>query len=184
MPFVVANRRLASTTITARYGADAVICDVTSRGPAPWVRFSPFYPHGDIPVPFSPGITSMSVEGIWQGLKVFANADVDATKFAVTTMHGIKRSVKKLGAVLGHRCGVQGSSLLGYAEACREIYLPAYRWVLDYCLQHELAELRDLGTRWQVVFLDYETNTDIADLTRPLAHAALIVRYLQNEWPA
>ena len=31
---------------------------------------SPFYPHGGIPIPFSGSVTSQSVEGIWQGLKV------------------------------------------------------------------------------------------------------------------
>src|SRR5438445_5621679 len=56
--------------IEARYPGAAVV-DVTSRGPEPWVRFSPFYPHGGIPVPYSPGVESESVEGIWQALKVF-----------------------------------------------------------------------------------------------------------------
>jgi hypothetical protein len=56
------------------------LIDVTSRGPQPWVRFSPFYPHGDLLVPFSPGQAGASVEGIWQGLKVFARQDVDLSK--------------------------------------------------------------------------------------------------------
>lgn len=33
----------------------ATILDLTSRGEHPWVMFSPFWPHGEIPVPFSPG---------------------------------------------------------------------------------------------------------------------------------
>lgn len=45
--------------------------DVTSKGPEPWQRFSPFYAHGGIPVPFSVGLAGVSIEGIWQGLKVF-----------------------------------------------------------------------------------------------------------------
>ena len=68
------------------------IIDVTSKGPDPWVRFSPFYPHGGIPVPFSPGEVAASVEGIWQGLKVFENADVDPTSLANTKMKGIQRA--------------------------------------------------------------------------------------------
>ncbi|HET9223153.1 MAG TPA: hypothetical protein VFO07_11640 [Roseiflexaceae bacterium] len=63
MPFIIANRRTSAETLRERYG-DAPILDVTSRGPQPWVRFSPFYPHGGIPMPLSPGHTAMSVEGI------------------------------------------------------------------------------------------------------------------------
>ena len=50
---------------------NAIIIDVTSRGEEPWIRVSPFYPHGGIPVPFSESMFSASVEGVWQGLKVF-----------------------------------------------------------------------------------------------------------------
>jgi hypothetical protein len=52
VPFVVANRRAGEATLRTRFG-NAPLLDVTSRGPQPWVRFSPFYPHGSIPVPFS-----------------------------------------------------------------------------------------------------------------------------------
>src|SRR5262245_22655287 len=72
---------LRSRAQALRAQSDVVIHDVTSRGPEPWVRFSPFFPHGGIPVPFTAGRTAMSVEGIWQGLKVFASADVDESKF-------------------------------------------------------------------------------------------------------
>ena len=45
-------------------GPTATVLDLTSRGPASWVRFSPFFPHGGIPVHDSPGRTATSVEGI------------------------------------------------------------------------------------------------------------------------
>jgi hypothetical protein len=92
---------------------------------------SPFYPHGGIPVPFTPGAVGASVEGIWQALKVFEGADVDEAKLDVTSMVGLKRTVRRHGAVLGHRRGVHGDALLGYEAARRQIYLPSYRWVLD-----------------------------------------------------
>jgi hypothetical protein len=159
------------------------VIDVTSRGPQPWIRFSPFYPHGGIPVPCSSEQTGASVEGIWQGLKVFARQDVDPSKLANTTMRGLKRSARQFGAVLGHRAGLQGDRLLTYAEARRLIYLPTYQWVLDHRLQDELAELRRLGAAQLVLLLDYATNDDIDDLTRPLSHASLILRYLEGSWP-
>ncbi len=182
MPFLLASRRLSSATLQKRYG-EARTIDVTSRGLQPWVRFSPFYPHGGIPVPLSPGYTSMSVEGIWQGLKVFEQADVDLGRFAITSMKGIKRTVRAYGKVLGHRAGVTGEYLLDYAAARRAIYLPAYYQVLAHYLQAEVTELRQLGAEQTVVLLDYETNGDLNNLARPLSHAALVVCYLEGTWP-
>ena len=70
---------------------DATVIDVTSKGAEPWVRFSPFYPHGDIPIPNTPSQTSQSVEGLWQGLKVFEREDIEPRKWGITSMAGIKR---------------------------------------------------------------------------------------------
>jgi hypothetical protein len=144
-----------------------------------WVRFSPFFPHGGIPVPFSPGSTAMSVEGIWQGLKVFEKADADLTTLQIATMKGIKRTVRTFGKVLGHRAGLAGKRLLPYAEARHEIYIPTYLWVLEHKLTAEVAALRNLGEGGRtVVLLDYETNCDIEDLSRPLSHAGLVAQLL------
>ena len=112
-----------------------------------------------------------------------AHADVDPAELTNTTMRGLKRTARSLGPVLGHRAGLAGDRLLGYAEARRQIYLPIYRWVLDHCLQDEIAELRQLGVGQMVVLLDYETNGDLDDLTSPLSHAALIARYIGETWP-
>jgi hypothetical protein len=183
MTIIVASRRAKLETLRRRHGEAARIIDVTSRGESPWVRFSPFYPHGHIPVPFSPGVTAMSVEGIWQGLKVFESADVDVAKFAISSLKGIKRSARVLGRVLGHREGVEGARLLDYAAARRRIYLPSYRWVLERCLGSELADLEALAREAPVVLLDYETNEDMDDLSRPLSHAALVKRFVERRWP-
>ncbi len=180
MTFVVASHRIPQQKIQQRYG-DIHILDVTSSGPEPWVRFSPFYPHGSIPVPFSPGHLSASVEGIWQGLKVFEFMDVDPSKFVITTMKGLKRSARKYGKVLGHRAGVTGDRLLSYVEARHAIYLPSYRWVLEHRLEALLTELRCLEAERPVVLLDYETNSDLEDVSRPLSHAGLIKRYLEGD---
>jgi hypothetical protein len=178
----IANRRTSAERLAATYPG-ARMLDVTSRGPQPWVKFSPFYPHGTIPVPLSPGVVAASVEGIWQGLKVFAHADIDRTAFTNTTMRGLKRTVRSHGAVHGHRAGVDGTTLLTYREARYQIYLPAYRWVLDHCMQVELDLLRQFSEQQPVVLLDYETNSDLDNLAKPLSHAALIIRYLAQQWP-
>ncbi|WP_053735968.1 hypothetical protein [Nocardia sp. NRRL S-836] len=159
---------------------DAVVVDVTSRGPEPWVRFSPFYPHGGIPVPMSPGVVSESVEGVWQALKVFAESDVDASKLTVRTMKGLKRTVRRFGPVRGHRAGLHGTSLLDYRTARHEIYLPTYRWVLEHRVAGLVAELRALAESAPVVLLDYTTNGDADDLSTPLSHAALVADHLRR----
>lgn len=160
------------------------VIDVTSRGPQPWVRLSPFYPHGGIPVPFSPGHTSQSVEGIWQALKVFSAEGVDPSKLEITSMSGLKRTAGRRGRVLGHRQGVQGEALLGYETARRLLYLPSYRWVLEHETPDLVDRLRALAAQGDVVLLDYSTNGDVADPSAPLSHAALIAAYLRDEWPA
>ena len=99
-------RRSASRQIAAAIAAGSTVLDVTSRGAQPWVQFSPFYPHRGIPVPMSAGYTTYSVEGAWQGLKVFETHGVDLSKLRVTGMKDLKRTVRKYGRVLGHRAGV------------------------------------------------------------------------------
>jgi O-acetyl-ADP-ribose deacetylase (regulator of RNase III) len=181
-PVVVESRRKKRATIErARPGA--LILDLTSQGEEPWVRFSPFYPHGDIPIPNSPGVFAQSVEGLWQGLKVFEEEDIDPSRWAITNLRGIKRAGRSRGKVLGHRFGVGSGVLLGYRDARYKIYLPAYRWVLEKRLAADVGRLRDEMAARAVVLLDYETNGDVEDLSRPLSHAALIRHYLEGTWP-
>ncbi|MEU6968937.1 hypothetical protein AB0A71_14565 [Kitasatospora aureofaciens] len=179
MSIRIASRRRAMASLIAAFPG-AEIIDVTSKAPEPWVRFSPFFPHGGIPVPFSDGVTSQSVEGIWQALKVFHDSDVDPAKLGVTTMKGLKRTVRRYGPVQGHRTGLDGDRLLPYETARRRIYLPAYRWILE----HRVADLvEQLRTGSDVVLLDYTTNGDVTDPTIPLSHAALIQLHIEGRWP-
>src|SRR5579864_1520125 len=184
MSLVVANKRSTRNSLADNGKGDTLVVDVTSRARDRWQRFSPFYPHGGIPVPYSPSYQSQSVEGIWQGLKVFERADVDVSRFAVTTMKGLKRSARTYGRILGHRQGVNGNRLLDYVDARRAIYLPAYRWVLDNCLRDLVRELAAIAQERTVVLLDYSTNADVDDPSRPLSHAGLVKRYVEDDWPA
>ena len=104
---IIESERKKLENILKKY-PDAVIVDVTSKATDGLVKLSPFYPHGDIPVPFSQGYTATCVEAVWQGLKVFEDEDVDVKMFLNDTMKDIKRTVRKHGRVLGHRKGVHG----------------------------------------------------------------------------
>ena len=178
----VQSRRKKLATIESLY-AGAMIVDVTSKGTEPFVRFSPFYPHGDIPIPGSPGVFAQSVEGLWQGLKLFEREDIDPAKWAITNISGIKRSGKSRGAVLGHRYGIGSDMLLGYRDARHQIYLPAYKWVLENRLTEQVEQLRTIAASQPLVLLDYETNSDIENLSSPLSHAALVKYFLEGKWP-
>lgn len=162
---------------------NAIIADVTSQSKDGLVRLSPFYPHGNIPVPFSEGHTSTCVEGIWQGLKVFENEDIDISMFLNDTMKGIKRTVRKYGRVLGHRKGVHGTEILGYVEAKHQIYIPAYRWMLEHKAMDIIERLRKASETKTIVLLDYNTCCNVDDETKPLSHAYLVKAYAEGLYP-
>jgi hypothetical protein len=165
---------------------NADILDITSSSEAKYAQMlSPFYPHGNIPIPFTPGMYATCVEAIWQGLKVFQNADVDVAMFNNNTMKGLKRTVRRFGPPLGHRKGIYGKELLGYFEARMLLYLPSYKWVLD-----NVPAVHDIVTRISeraktndIVFLDYNTNTEFRDITSPISHAGLLKLYIEDRYP-
>lgn len=161
----------------------AIIADVTSQAKDGLVRLSPFYPHGDIPVPFSEGCTAACVEGIWQGLKVFEDEDIDLSMFNNNTMKGIKRTTRKHGRVLGHRKGINGTEILGYVEAKHLIYIPTYRWMLEHKVMDIIERLRKASETKTIVLLDYNTCCDVDDTTKPLSHAYLVKAYAEGIYP-
>jgi hypothetical protein len=181
----IANKKTKETTILKKY-PNALILDISSKGEQPWVKFSPFYPHGNIPIPpksDNQKYFSQTVEGIWQGLKVFDDEDIDRSKFEIKNMEGIKRTVRKFGKPLGHRYGVEGKELFDYPTARTEIYLRTYAWVLDNLLQNEIQLLKEKAQKQDLVLLDYNTNENIEDYKKPLSHAGLVKRYLLKKYP-
>ena len=179
---IIESKRKKIENILKKY-PNAIIADVTSQAKDGLVRLSPFYPHGNIPVPFSEGYTSTCVEGIWQGLKVFENEDIDISMFLNDTMKGIKRTVRKYGRVLGHRKGVQGTEILGYVEAKHQIYIPAYRWMLEHKAMDIIERLRKASETKTIVLLDYNTCCNVDDETKPLSHAYLVKAYAEGLYP-
>lgn len=178
----IENKKKKEKTLLAKY-PNAKIVDVTSKATTSLVKLSPFYPHGDIPVPFSNGKTAKSVEGIWQALKVFENADVDEKMFFNDTMKDIKRTVRKYGKPLGHRKGVNRNELLNYIDARIQIYLPSYLWVLENKVVEIIDRLKEASKKDDIVLLDYETNCDVLNTKKPLSHAYLVKAYVEGTFP-
>lgn len=179
---IIESKRKKIENILKKY-PDAVVADVTSQAKDGLVRLSPFYPHGDIPVPFSEGYTAACVEGVWQGLKVFEDEDIDISMFSNDTMKNIKRTVRKHGRVLGHRKGVHGKEILGYMEAKHQIYIPTYRWMLEHKAMDIIERLRKASETKTIVLLDYNTCCDVDDETKPLSHAYLVKAYAEGLYP-
>ena len=165
---------------------NAVILDITSTSDMRYAQIlSPFYPHMDIPIPFTDGLTATCVEAVWQGLKVFEGADVDFATFRNNTMRDLKRTVRKYGMPKGHRKGAYGTELLGYFDARMLIYLPTYKWVLDNVSEvHRVVErIREQSKIQDIFFLDYNTNIDFRDVSKPLSHAGLVKLYIEGNYP-
>lgn len=179
---IIESKRKKPATILKQY-PDAILADVTSVAKDGLVKLSPFYPHYGIPVPFSEGYTATCVEAIWQGLKVFESCDVDVEMFKNDTMKNIKRTVRRFGKPLGHRKGVDGTELLGYIEARKQIYIPTYKWVLENKVANIIERLREASKTKTIVLLDYDTNADVENAKKPLSHASLIKAYVEGIYP-
>lgn len=161
----------------------AMIIDVTSHAKDEMIKLSPFYPHGGIPVPFSPGWRAMSVESIWQGLKDFESVGIDTALFRNATMKNLKRTTRRFGRIRGHRKGVGSLILLNYVNARKLLYLPTYKWMLENKARNEVEKIRVLSQTHLIILLDYATNPDVEDYSSPLSHAALIKAYVEGNYP-
>jgi hypothetical protein len=178
----IENRKKSEKKLLEKYPG-AVIADVTSKATNSLVKLSPFYPHGNIPIPFSEGYYSMSVEGVWQGLKVFETSDINLKMFQNDTMKNIKRTVRKFGKPLGHRKGVKSDELLEYIDARIQIFLPTYLWILENKVKHIVDKMREASKAKDIVLLDYATNDNVLDPKKPLSHAYLIKAYIEANYP-
>jgi len=177
---IVSRRNLERNLEHVRklHGPDAVIIDVTSHSDSEiYIKFSPFFPHRAIPVSGMIDTTTKSVEGGWQGLKIFSKETVDLKKFEIVNMRKLKRAPgKKRGDVIGHS---YGEEILDYVTARKMIYVPMYEYVLDNYLTHEMEMLRNiLYEKKLLILVDYETNEDVEDTKKPLSHASIIKRRL------
>lgn len=182
----VANKKRSLERIQKDYPG-AHIFDITSSAPTiQGQKLSPFYPHGNIPIPGdSKGMTATCVEAIWQGLKVFEKTGIDCSIFRNNTMKNIKRTVRKFGKPLGHQYGVFSNKILNYTDAKRLIYVVAYKYVLENIPSvHSLVmKLAERSKNEDIVLLDYNLNPDNRSASKPLSHAELVKMYIEGRYP-
>lgn len=155
-----------------------LVIDVTSSSDDHvFKKLAPSFPHGGILVPGAPNIVSESIEGVWQGLKVFENEGVDSSKYKIKTMKNIKRiKSEKRGKVIGHAFN---GMLLDYVTSRKEIYIPTYNWVLEHKLHQEVCLLADLLLEQnRIAFVDNDTNENVDCTKTSLSHASLLKKKL------
>ena len=177
---IVENKKKKLEKLEAEYPG-ATIIDVTSKSDSEWVKLSPFYPHQLIPIPFCEHDTAASVEGIWQGLKVFEHEGVSYKTLQNKSMTGLKRTQRTCGKCIGHQKGLTSTELLDYLEARKQIYVPTYQWVLEHRCKALMQRLMAMSHEGVVVLLDYDTNGNIDDASKPLSHASLIVAHVVKQ---
>ncbi len=149
-----------------------IVFDVSSYAEPPYCELSPMWVHGGIPIPGMPGETSDTVEGVWQGLKVIRG------KIAPRYFRG--PGAKRGGKPSGHLFGKKELSIV---EARRLIYVPTYEWVLENRIDPKVIQ-QFIGAAFAGVtqhFHDVGDNGDPNDPDQPLAHAAVLVRYLNRK---
>lgn len=181
----IANKKRKLESIKAEFPT-AIILDITSTSPLHSGQIlSPFYPHGSIPIPFTEGITATCVEAVWQGLKVFEHHGVEFRTFKNATQKDVKRTIRKYGKMLGHAKGVKSKDLLNYFDARMQIYLPTYKWVLDNIpeVKHVITRIKEQSIKNDIVLLDYNTNIEFRDITKPISHAGLVKLYIEGNYP-
>lgn len=182
MNITIVNHKTKEENILKK-NPGALILDITSRSPYAGLRIlSPFYPHNNIPVPGMPGVTATCVEAIWQGLKVFESCGADFKLFTNATMENLKRTVRKYGKPVGH---LYGDKILNYQDARMHIYVPSYLYVLENIpsVRNTIVKLKEKAIHQDIVLLDYNTNANVFDFSKPLSHAALVKSYLEDNYP-
>lgn len=120
-----------------------------------WKALHPAYPYGNIPIPFFEDQKAISVEGVWEALKLFETCGVDDAKFYVTDMQNIRRTEEYYGNYLGHRVG---STILSYEEAYESIYKNLYRKVLETSAKDTFQELKKINETSPIIIVDDTEN--------------------------
>jgi hypothetical protein len=61
--------------------------------------------------------------------------------------------------------------------------VPTYYWMLENKATEEIEKLCNIVLSNDIVFLDFDTNSDIENLNKPLSHASLIKKFIELKHP-
>lgn len=157
---------------------DMITVDVSGKGAGEWAVLAPTFAHGDIPVPGLAGVTSKTVEGIWEGLKRFENEGENLA--LLETDKPKKRKLTDAGGkFLGWAYGSE--TLKDEIEARQKIFIPAYTWMVKNSpeARAKFDALVDLARKNTLHVYDNIENSDSHD-PRPYSYAALLTDMLKD----
>ena len=147
-----------------------------------FVCFNPFHtwPKPQIPVPGSPALLSISIEGIWQGTK-YINGETDLQQ-----LHTIpyKRPPEEQDKTFAYDATqfIYGQSVIEHVEARFLIYLLSYLYLLDVIVSGEviLYIKRLIMNGKSVLFCDLDENFDITNVSESFSHSTILASWFSN----
>ena len=182
-------RALSRPAGLAAFAAGADLCiDTFKHAAAPMDRFRalcPFtvWPEPVIPVPGRPGQAAVSVEGVWQGLKL-VDGHPDLDQFGGRPHKRPPDASRGPGYDYAASEFLLGDRVVGLLEARFAIYLPVFTYVLENlvpaAVEEEIAAVLDRGGN--VAFYDWDANFDIEDCSRSFSHSALAAAWFNGEY--
>ena len=73
--------------------------------------------------------------------------------------------------------------LLDYFSARMRIYLPTYKYILENQAHNLVMKIAERAKDHDIIFLDYNTNTEVRDISSPISHAGLVKLYIEGNYP-
>ena len=175
--FIFSDRDNVRLIKSSRSSDDVPIYDISSKSTT-FSMISPFSKSNiTIPVPGNQNKRSTSVEGIWQGLKII-EGKIDESLFR-SEEKIVKRKVEDYSETKFK----YGNEEIGSITARKRINIPAYKYYIDNVLPKDYLEnfLRISKAGVNQVFYDVDANDDISDATKPLSHASVLVKFLDEK---
>lgn len=140
------------------------VIDLTTKsGENIFAKLSPYYPHGNIPVPNTPNVVFRSVYEVWQKLCV---KDCESEPK--------KQKIKK---------GLYIKEYWTYTEARKKIIIPLYGWMLENKAWDIINNLRELSKSATITIIDKSVNCNIDNIHEPLSYAFLLKAYIEGTHP-
>ena len=111
--------------------------------------------------------------GMWEGLKVFRNKDMDVSYFQDEKKKGCVRDCKSYGKLKGFRFG---DDLIDFDEAVDRIFKEGYRKMVMERFSNVINDLGKKSREGAVILLDYSDEERRA----PFSHAVLLKELISS----
>lgn len=175
---VLYEQNLKDTLLVDSYNGAAINMD-------PFVYFNPFhtFPKPQIPVPGSPRLLSLSIEGIWQGTK-YINGETDLLQLNTIPYKRPAEQQRKIDKSFDYSATqfIYDNTIINHVEARFMIYLLAYLYLLNVIIPDELVVyIKQLITDGKsVIFCDWDENFDITNVSESFSHSTILASWFRN----